>query len=532
MEHGKRRMLVACLLILGLAGCATTSQVRLKDEIERLDSRVNSYRGQAVAGYVDAAAFYHEFDGFVRIVPGDSLEFVRAVPGAVPGTSPVWADLKGHPFRLPRDRVSTIFIRHIDPLRTTLAVIGTTVLVLGVAVAIAIATKESCPFIYSWDGTQYVFDGEPYGGAIMSSLERTDWSELEHLIPDHGRYRLQLTNEVDETQHTNSLELLVVDHPRGTTAVMDKEGRPHAFRSLEHLSAASDENGADLLPWLRENDRVAWYPDLAALSLRDSIADTRNHITLEFVLPRGREHAYLISNLATGQWGSHMIRDMLAMRGSRVGDFYAAIGGSELSRRQLLDWSRREELFELSLEVKVGDHWVHQDFIPGGGPFVSENRAIPVDLSGVTGDRVQIRIHPPIGFWSLNSFMLGWGEEAVRVTTVEPDSGTGPEGVDVVRALRSVDSSYVDFPTKAEHATLAFVEPPATPGMERTVFAQTRGWYEIHLHDLGASDPAALGRLAYEPGYVVRRGLQELGDFRRTGALRGVPAVPAGSGVR
>jgi hypothetical protein len=365
----------------------------------------------------------------------------------------------------------------------------------------------------------------------MSSLERTDWSELEHLVPDHGRYRLQLTNEVDETQHTNSLELLVVDHARGTTVVMDKEGHPHAFRSLERLSAARDENGADLLPWLRANDRAAWYPNLAALSVRDSVADTRSHITLEFVPPRGAKRAYLVSNVATGQWGSHMIRSMLAMRGSKVQDFYAAINGGELYRRQLFDWNRREELFELFLEVKVGDQWVRQDFIPGGGPFVSENRAIPVDLSGVTDDRVQIRIHPPIGFWSLNSFMLGWGEDEVRVTRVEPDSGTGPEGVDVVRALRSDDSLYVDFPTTAERATLAFAAPPAMQGMRRTVFARTRGWYEIHLHDLGAPDLAALGRLTEEPGYVVRRGLREFADFRRTGELQGVSAVPAGPGV-
>ena len=528
MEHGKRRLVVTCLLILGLAGCATTSHVRLKDEIERPDSHVNSRRGQNVTGYVDAAAIYHKLDGFVRIVPGDSLEFVSLAPSS----SDLSADLQRHPFRLPRDSVSTILIRHVDPLRTTLAVIGTTVLVLGAVAAIALATKESCPFIYSWDGTRYVFDGEPYGGATMSSLERTDWSELEHLVPDHGRYRLQLTNEVDETQHTNSLELLVVDHPRGTTPVMDKEGRPHAFRTLERLSAARDENGTDLLPWLRENDRAAWYPNLTALSRQDSVVDTRNHITLEFVRPRGEEHAYLVSNVATGQWGSHMIRSMLAMRGSQVQDFYAAINGSELYRRQLLDWNQREETFELFLEVKVGDRWVRQDFIPGGGPFVSENRAIAVDLSGVVGDRVQIRVHPPVGFWSLNSFMLGWDEDEVRVTNVEADSGSGPEGVDVVKALRSDDSLYVDFPTKAEHATLAFAEPPATPGMQRTVFARTRGWYEVHLHDLGAPDLAAVGRLTYEPGYVVRRGLRELADFQRTGKLQGVPAVPAGSGGR
>jgi len=529
MKRNKRRMLLAGLLIMGLAGCSTTSQVRLKGELDRQDSRIHSREGQAVTGYVDAAAFYHEFNGTVWLVaPGDSLEFATSPPG-----SPWIADSRrGLVFRLPRDSVSTIFISHIDPVRTTLAVIGTTVAVFGVLVAIAIATKESCPFIYSWDGTQYVFDGEPYGGAIMSSLERTDWSELEHLVPDRGTYRLQLTNEVDETQHTNSLEVLVMDHTPGATVVLDREGRPHVFRSLERLLAAREESGADLLPWLRENDHAAWYPDLVTLSRLDSLADTRNHITLEFARPRDTERVYLVSNLATGQWGSHMIRSMLAMRGTQVRDLYAAVDGSEARRSQLLDWIRREGLFELFLEVRVGNQWVRQDFIQGGGPFVSENRATPLDLSGVTGDRVQIRIHPPIGFWNLNSFMLGRDEGEVRVTTLKPHSGTGPEGVDVVEVLRSDDSLYLDFPTRAEHATLGFVAPPTMPGMERTVFARTRGWYEIHLHDLGAPDLAALGRLVSEPGYVVRRGLRELANYRRTGELQGVRVAPGGPGDR
>jgi hypothetical protein len=528
MKRDGSRVLAACVLVLGLAGCATTNQVGLKTEIGRPDSHINSSRGQAVVGYTDAAAFYHDYDGTVQLLPGDSLEFV----GAAPGASPIWADLRARSLRLPRDSVSTIFITHIDPLRTTLAVIGTTALLFGVTVAVVLATKESCPFIYSWDGAQYVFDGEPYGGAIMHSLERTDWSELEHLVPDHGRYRLQLTNEVDETQHTNSLALLVVDHPRGTTVVMDKEGRPLAFRDIEHLSAARDENGTDLLPWLRENDRAAWYPDLAALSRQDSLADTRNHITLEFARPPGRDRVYLVVNAANSLWGSHMIRSMLAMQGSRVQDFYAATNGSERDRERLLDWIRREEVFGLFLEVRVGDQWVRQELIPGGGPFVSENRAIPVDLGSVTGDRIQFRIHPPVGFWSLNSFMLAWDEGEVHVTEVGPDSGAGPVGTDVVEALRTDDGLYVDFPTSGDRAMLAFAAPPALPGMQRTVFARTRGWYEIHLHDLAAPDLAALGRLLYEPGYVVRRGLREFAEYRRTGELRGAAAVPAGSEAR
>jgi hypothetical protein len=530
MMRRRGRVLVALLAILGialgLAGCSTTRQVRMKDELDRLESHVRMPRGQAIVGYIDSDAFYHQYPGRVRLV-GDSLEFFSELR---PSSSSIWDDLRERGYRVPRSAVSTIFIQHLDPLRTTLAVIGTTVLVLGVLVAIIIATKESCPFIYSWDGQRYVFDGEPYGGATMKALERTDWSELEHLVPARGEYRLMLTNEVDETQHTNRLGLLVVDHPRGTTVVMDREGRAHAFRRTASLAVAHDEAGHDLLPWLRATDKAAWYPRLDTLALRDSIVDTRSHITLEFARPAGASRVFLISNVATGQWGSHMIRTMLGMRGDRVQEFYAAINGSDEYRRQLLDWNRREELFELFFEVRCGDRWVRQDFIPGGGPFISENRAIPLDLSGVTGDRIEIRLHPPIGFWSLNSFRLGWDEADAKVTELSPATGSGAGAANVVEALRAADGLYLDFPNRGDRAELTFKAPPAVPGMQRTVFAQTSGWYEVHLHDLGAPDVAGLQRLTLEPGYIVRRALQEYAEYRRTGILKGAAAMGAEAG--
>ena len=96
---------------------------------------------------------------------------------------------------------------------------------IAIVFLIALATKESCPFIYSFDGEKYVFDGEPYGGAICPALERTDYCLLENLKPFNNQYLLQLTNEVDETQYTNEFKLWVVDHPKGIRIVPDINGK-------------------------------------------------------------------------------------------------------------------------------------------------------------------------------------------------------------------------------------------------------------------------------------------------------------------
>jgi hypothetical protein len=219
-----------------------------------------------------------------------------------------------------------------------------------------------------------------------------------------------------------------------------------------------------------------------------------------------------------------MIRSMLGLRGDRVGEFYSAIDGNESARAQLVQWNLREELFELSLEVERGADWAPAAVLRGGGPFISERRAVAIPLEGVTGDRVRMRIHPPVGFWTLNSFQLAWGEEAAAVTPAPLLSATDESGADVRHLLSTADESYLLQPTTRHQTELVFAAPDPVPAMERTIFAETQGWYGIHLRGGGPPDAARLLRLSEEPGYPVRLAYEEYQEFQRTGVLKGVLA--------
>ena len=293
---------------------------------------------------------------------------------------------------VPWDSIATLDLVYSSTVKNAVGIVALAVVAAGV-----IVLAECCPYLYSWDGERYVLDGEPYGGATMRSLERTDWSELEHVVETGGRYRVLLTNELAEAQHTNSLQLMTVDHDAATEVVLDRAGTPHAFRTLVPLADARDERGRDLLAWLKEDDRVVWYPNLMEVAQENPLADTRNHLTLTFPRPRGSDRAYLVTRAATGPFGSHMIRTMLRMRGDQVGLFYAAVNHVGYYRDRLLAWNDREELFHLAVEVETASGWRRQNPFRGG-PLVSERRAIPIDLTGVEGDQVRIRLHPPIGF--------------------------------------------------------------------------------------------------------------------------------------
>ena len=145
-------------------------------------------------------------------------EFSFDPPGASIRDKTLYASVKKTPYELPLDQVQRYWVerKELSKSRTIGLVAAVAVGAIVIAAVIVAKTKQSCPFVYSWDGTQYVFDAEPYGGAITRGLEKDDFTPLDRLREQDGLYRLKLTNEVDETQFTNLTELWVVDHPVGT----------------------------------------------------------------------------------------------------------------------------------------------------------------------------------------------------------------------------------------------------------------------------------------------------------------------------
>ena len=160
----------------------------------------------------------------VTTMKGEDVSFDQ--PGASITRRTLHASVKKAAYELPLDQVQRFWVerKELSKARTIGLVAAVAIGTVAIIVGIVAATKHSCPFVYSWDGTQYVFDAEPYGGAISRGLEKDDFTQLERLREQDGLYRLKLTNEVDETQFTNLTELWVVDHPAGTRVSADVRG--------------------------------------------------------------------------------------------------------------------------------------------------------------------------------------------------------------------------------------------------------------------------------------------------------------------
>ena len=476
-------------------------------------------------------------DKIVGAVSKDGTTWTFQDPGAsVVGVQLVAkAEPDGATVRIPMEDLSHVVIerREGDGGKTALLVVGIAITGIAVIALIGSATEEpdpppsteSCPFIYSWNGSTYVLDAEPYGGATTRGLERDDFTEMEHLVASDGLYRLRVANELAETQHTNQFELWAIDHAPGVRVVPDVDGNLYAMERPLAPNAAIDGEGRDLLPWLAATDFAIWEP----LPEVDGNEYSRRQVVLEFEKPEGADRARLVSRVATGLWGSHMIREMLAIRGEQLEEWYRWVDEDPTARELVRAWSLREELFELKVWVEEPTGWELRGLLPGGGPYVSDDRVVELDVSRVKGDRLRIRLDPPAGFWALNSFAVDWGtDSSFEVTRLAPGEARDAAEQDLVGLLSRADDRYHVMEQTGEEISMAFEAPPPVPGLDRTLILHSRGYYRLHGVGTGPGDPDLVMQIEWIPGAVHRFSAEAFAEWRRLLAANEAGVAEAG----
>src|SRR5205085_1620078 len=100
----------------------------------------------------------------------------------------------------------------------------------------------------------------------------------------------------------NLMELWTVDHAPGSRIIADEHGGLHALQRIERPIQATDRYGTNVLPWLEATDNKVWEP--AAVTGPDG--SLRQELRIAFTKPEGAREAILVSNAATGLWGSYM----------------------------------------------------------------------------------------------------------------------------------------------------------------------------------------------------------------------------------
>ena len=157
--------------------------------------------------------------------------------------------------------------KEINTGNTILAVLGSiaaAVLVFGAVVGIELSNHppRSCPYIYSYNGSKYIMDAEPLGGAVCEGLERTDVSRLDNLIDTNGIFRILVRNVNDEQQRIDCMKFISINHEREENIAPDNKGSFYKYKNPLKSISATNETGFDISKFLSEKDDVRWFNEL------------------------------------------------------------------------------------------------------------------------------------------------------------------------------------------------------------------------------------------------------------------------------
>ena len=347
----------------------------------------------------------------------------------------------------------------------TVGVIAGFYLILVIVIAL---TKSSCPYVYSYNGENFIFEGETYGGAIASNLERDDYMPLPSIIPVNDSYRIRINNELKECQYTDLAELVAVDHPEGTKVLLDKYGSPQIISDPRSPETAISANSDDLLQIIKEKDHsIYFFNDENSL---------KNTVTMKFKKPGNAVEGKLLLNAKNSLWFDHVFGEFLSKFGSSYNTWMKTQSKTDpVLREQKI----KENDFPLTAYMLKNGEWKLIDFLYTVGPLASRDFVLPVDLSGA-GDEIEIRIETGFMFWELDYAAMDFTvKHNLYVKKYAPFTGVDNGGFDRTDELVSSDKKYM----VQEHAGLSteviYKTEPVNEGSIRTVFLHTRGYYEL-----------------------------------------------------
>ena len=383
------------------------------------------------------------------------------------------------------------------------------ILVGGAATAPEPPPSESCPFIYSFNGDSFIFDAEPYGAAICQSLKRAEWCGLEHMREIKGQYKLMIANELDETQYTDEVSLLVVDHPKGTVVAPDASGRIHSLSQLYAPKQAIVGKGKDINPLLSNRDGIFWQTCVDNKH-PDRKEDLRDEIILEFPKPTGAKKVKLFVNACTSLWGSQVAKQFLELHGSQIDQWYDDVNNFGPAYQQIMNWFFNEELYLLRIWVETKNGWKNRGMIYGGGPFISEDKVYLIDIKDVEGDTLKIKLMPPATFWIIDSIEVDYTEnQNLKIHELSVLNAFDKKGLDVREKLIALDDNYLIMPNKGDQVEVTYMAPPKEEGWERSIILKAVGYYDIHLQKDSQPQYDVLEKFHSEPGFTIKFALKE-----------------------
>ena len=377
-------------------------------------------------------------------------------------------------YSLSLDKVQKIEVVEKDKQRTTgsyiIGAVGYTMGAIAVAAIIVAATKSSCPFVSAYTNNEFALQGEIYGGAIYPQLTRDDYMPLRMQPNANGTLQVKISNELQERQYTDFADLLIITHNKNSKVLSDEKGNLYEIRQPQSPIKAWTTNKADALaPLLQLNDnRLLHFDDTLA-------TDAGNYVITKFTKPANVQKAKLVLSLKNSYWLDYLYGEMAKGFGSYYNAYVKKQHKTPVEK--LLKWTKDQKL-PLEISIRTNDGWKKITDLTTIGPLATREVVVPVDLSDINAESVEIKLSSGFMFWEIDYAAIDYSDDKnFEVERVSPSVATDEAGKNVLSLLQKRDGIYLEQPVPGNMVTLQYKCKPQKENTTRSYILYTRGYY-------------------------------------------------------
>lgn len=340
--------------------------------------------------------------------------------------------------------------------------------VLAVIYVIAILTKSSCPFIYVFNGENFNFLGEIYSGAIQPALERNDYLLLKDIKPDNGVYKLRITNEVHEIQHTNLTELILFNEEN---IYMDKYGKAHLVEDIKTPVQAENLTGTNILPLIEKPDSLYYFNNKIG---KDQ--SSLDGMFLSFTKSDEQHTAKLVIKAKNSFWLDYLFSQFHEMFGESYYSFQEK--QATKSKEELIEWYMEQSL-PISIYIERNGNWEFLDYYNLVGPMAFKDDILSIDISDIDTEMINIKLEYGYLFWEIDFVGIDYTKNSnINYIIIPVESAIDNAGTDRKEQLIQDDSLYYIQTEIGEAATLIFPIPNERIDY-KTIYLHSKGYYSI-----------------------------------------------------
>lgn len=335
----------------------------------------------------------------------------------------------------------------------------------------------SCPFVYSFDGTDYNFEHESIPFAISMALETTSYGTLRKLESVDGIYKVRIAEMLDEKSFINGFKLYAVDYPKDSDVEyvkVDILGNPHTIADKQYpLRIEEKVTGKDVL-YEVTTDGVFAGTDFRQMNTEDFMT----RYELEFKKPSSEAELGKLMISVQKSYVTTILGEYYLDKVNAQHDFWwmEKLLGLPMIENRFKDFMK---VITMNVEVWDGEKWIDQGNIKAGRDLMEEF-LVPIDLSLIdpNSDNVIIRLSHGAGLFEIESVSMDYSINQIdRVRELKISSALFNEKTDVYSDLKTHNDNKRTKMKKGDKIDLEYVAPELDENMNRGYYVALTGYY-------------------------------------------------------